>query len=134
MRVKSTAQSTVVKRETGLIENTTTAMMSFVTLTSAPLCAVRRRARAALGPCRDGVGASHRGFATAGSASHLFTTPRALELLDKHFSPAVKRAPTGNNIVCARAEGSWITDVGGRKYLDFQSGIGVSNTGHSHPR
>ena len=63
-----------------------------------------------------------------------YTTERALKILSDHFSPAVPRAPKGNNLVCATAAGAWLTDVGGKRYLDFQTGIGVANTGHSHPR
>ena len=63
-----------------------------------------------------------------------YTTERALKVLSDHFSPAVPRAPKGNNLVCTRAAGAWLTDVGGKRYLDFQTGIGVANTGHSHPR
>ena len=33
-----------------------------------------------------------------------------------------------------RAEGSYIYAEDGRKYLDFTCGIGVTNTGHCHPR
>jgi len=33
-----------------------------------------------------------------------------------------------------RAEGSYIYDVDGTRYLDFTCGIGVTNTGHCHPR
>jgi 4-aminobutyrate aminotransferase len=33
-----------------------------------------------------------------------------------------------------RAEGSYIYGVDGRKYLDFTCGIGVTNTGHCHPK
>jgi acetylornithine/succinyldiaminopimelate/putrescine aminotransferase len=32
-----------------------------------------------------------------------------------------------------RADGCWITDRSGKKYLDFISGIGVANLGHAHP-
>lgn len=32
-----------------------------------------------------------------------------------------------------RAEGSFLYDAGGRDYLDFISGVSVSNTGHRHP-
>jgi 4-aminobutyrate aminotransferase len=38
-------------------------------------------------------------------------------------------------IVAERAEGAYIYDRGsGRRYLDFTTGIGVTNTGHCHPR
>ena len=73
------------------------------------------------------TGAKVRSFAT-------YTTEQALRILETHAAPAVKRAPTGNNIVCKEAKGSWITDVSGKKYMDFQTGIGVANTGHSHPK
>jgi 4-aminobutyrate aminotransferase len=33
-----------------------------------------------------------------------------------------------------RAEGSYIYATDGRQYLDFTSGIGVTNTGHCHPK
>lgn len=33
-----------------------------------------------------------------------------------------------------RAEGSYIYDADGKKYLDFTCGIGVTNTGHCHPK
>jgi 4-aminobutyrate aminotransferase len=38
------------------------------------------------------------------------------------------------SIVIGRAEGAYIYDVAGRRYLDFTCGIGVTNTGHCHPR
>jgi 4-aminobutyrate aminotransferase len=37
-------------------------------------------------------------------------------------------------IIAARAEGTILWDHEGRRYLDFTSGIGVTNTGHCHPR
>ena len=37
-------------------------------------------------------------------------------------------------LVTERGEGSYLVDVNGRRYLDFTSGIGVTNTGHAHPR
>ncbi len=40
-------------------------------------------------------------------------------------------APVG--IVVAQAEGAWIRDVHGRRYLDLLSGIGVAAIGHRHP-
>lgn len=42
--------------------------------------------------------------------------------------------PRITGIVAASGEGSWITDVDGRRYLDFSSGIAVTNVGHCHPR
>jgi len=37
------------------------------------------------------------------------------------------------NLVVASAEGSRITDVDGRTFIDFGGGIGCQNTGHRHP-
>ena len=38
------------------------------------------------------------------------------------------------NFVADRAEGSYIYTDDGRKLLDFTCGIGVTNTGHCHPK
>lgn len=36
--------------------------------------------------------------------------------------------------IITRGEGAYLWDQAGRRYLDFTSGIGVTNTGHCHPR
>ena len=36
-------------------------------------------------------------------------------------------------VVIAEAEGAWVTDVDGRRYLDFLSGYSALNFGHRHP-
>jgi 4-aminobutyrate aminotransferase len=48
-----------------------------------------------------------------------------------HMSPVWGRI---FNFVAERAEGSYIYTTDGRKLLDFTCGIGVTNTGHCHPR
>ena len=48
-----------------------------------------------------------------------------------HTSPALSRI---FNFVADRAEGSYIYTDDGRKFLDFTCGIGVTNTGHCHPK
>jgi len=48
-----------------------------------------------------------------------------------HMTPAWSRI---FNFVADRAEGSYIYTDDGRKFLDFTCGIGVTNTGHCHPR
>jgi 4-aminobutyrate aminotransferase len=48
-----------------------------------------------------------------------------------HMSPAVSRI---FNFVADHAEGSYIYADDGRKFLDFTCGIGVTNTGHCHPK
>jgi ornithine--oxo-acid transaminase len=37
-------------------------------------------------------------------------------------------------VVIARAEGSWVTDVNGRRYLDMLAAYSALNFGHRHPR
>ncbi|AKJ11230.1 ornithine--oxo-acid aminotransferase [Streptomyces incarnatus] len=37
-------------------------------------------------------------------------------------------------VVVATAEGAWMTDVAGRRYLDFLAGYSALNFGHRHPR
>lgn len=49
----------------------------------------------------------------------------------QHLSPVYTRY---FDIFAERAEGMYIYDINGRRYLDFTSGIGVTNTGHCHPR
>ena len=38
------------------------------------------------------------------------------------------------NLEVDRGEGSWLITTDGQRYLDYSSGIGVTNTGHAHPR
>jgi ornithine--oxo-acid transaminase len=38
------------------------------------------------------------------------------------------------DVVIERAEGVWVWDVGGKKYLDFLSAYSAVNQGHNHPR
>ncbi|OYN94349.1 aspartate aminotransferase family protein [Enemella evansiae] len=47
------------------------------------------------------------------------------------LSPILKQATP---VVVDRAEGSWIHGTDGRDYLDFTTGIGVTSTGHCHPK
>ncbi len=42
-------------------------------------------------------------------------------------------SPDPIGIEVERAAGSWLYARGGRRYLDFISGIGVANLGHGHP-
>lgn len=48
-----------------------------------------------------------------------------------HMSPVWGRI---FNFVAERAEGSYIYTTDGKKLLDFTCGIGVTNTGHCHPK
>jgi 4-aminobutyrate aminotransferase len=47
------------------------------------------------------------------------------------LSPVWSRA---NDLVAVRGEGAYLYDEDGNAYLDFTTGIGVTNTGHCHPR
>ena len=54
-----------------------------------------------------------------------------LELARKHL---IRYASAFAPFVVSRAEGSWIWDQEGKKYLDFTSGQICSTIGHNHPR
>ena len=36
-------------------------------------------------------------------------------------------------VVVTRAEGLYVEDEKGRRYMDFTSGLATTNTGHNHP-
>ncbi len=56
----------------------------------------------------------------------------ATSLPDRSVVPAVWSRVT--NLTVDRGEGSWLVTTDGGRYLDYSSGIGVTNTGHAHPR
>ncbi|WP_242906854.1 aspartate aminotransferase family protein [Actinomadura terrae] len=47
------------------------------------------------------------------------------------LSPLLKQATP---VLAERGEGAYLYDAEGRRYLDFTAGIGVTSTGHCHPR
>ncbi|GGU85786.1 aspartate aminotransferase family protein [Kitasatospora aureofaciens] len=47
------------------------------------------------------------------------------------LSPVLKQATP---VVAMRGEGLHLYDADGRRYLDFTSGVGVTSTGHCHPK
>ncbi len=53
-------------------------------------------------------------------------------LPDRSVVPGVWSRIT--NLVVDHGEGSWLVTPDGERYLDYSSGIGVTNTGHAHPR
>lgn len=59
------------------------------------------------------------------------TTAEWLARYDDAVAPVL---PSYFDVVADHAEGSWVWDVDGRRYLDLGSGIAVTNTGHRHPR
>ena len=56
----------------------------------------------------------------------------AAALPDRSVVPPVWSRIT--NLVVDHGEGSWLVTPEGDRYLDYTSGIGVTNTGHAHPR
>lgn len=54
----------------------------------------------------------------------------SLSKLTRHLVPNGRIS----QLVVDKGKGSWVWDVEGNKYLDMTSGIGVTSTGHSHPR
>lgn len=66
----------------------------------------------------------NRAMSVTGTHSERITAERARY---------VARGATTPQLVVARAEGSRITDVDGRSFIDFAGGIGCQNIGHRHP-
>jgi 4-aminobutyrate aminotransferase len=58
--------------------------------------------------------------------------PELLSHLGDLFAPAL--AQDWPNLPVERAEGIYLYDKDGRRYLDFLSGFGACNAGHNHPR
>ena len=59
--------------------------------------------------------------------------PRGQEIIEKdkrYIATTTKTSP----VAVQRASGAMVWGVDGNRYLDFTSGIGVTNTGHCHPR
>src|SRR5215475_334866 len=68
---------------------------------------------------------------TADDFSHTSTTTsRLIALEDKYGAHNYKPL----DVVVERAEGVWIYDVEGRRYLDFLAAYSAVNQGHCHPR
>jgi len=56
------------------------------------------------------------------------------EWLERDDRALASVLPRTFDVVAERGEGSWLYDVEGRPFLDFASGIAVTNVGHCHPR
>ncbi len=59
--------------------------------------------------------------------------PRSAEFLAISLASEPEAMADQFPVVWDRAEGVWVTDVDGNDYLDFTSGVLVTNVGHSHP-
>ena len=66
------------------------------------------------------------------SVDHAVAVTR--EWLDRDEAVIAAVLSRYHDVVAVRGEGSWIIDVEGRRFLDFGSGIAVTNVGHCHPR
>ncbi|MEU0964809.1 ornithine--oxo-acid transaminase [Streptomyces sp. NPDC005917] len=58
------------------------------------------------------------------------TTEALIAAADMHSAHNYDPLP----VVIATADGAWMTDVEGRRYLDFLAGYSALNFGHGHPR
>ncbi|MFE5031059.1 ornithine--oxo-acid transaminase [Streptomyces sp. NPDC056683] len=58
------------------------------------------------------------------------TTEALVAAADAHSAHTYDPLP----VVIATADGAWMTDVEGRRYLDFLAGYSALNFGHGHPR
>jgi len=51
----------------------------------------------------------------------------------KFMAPGLQSIALFSRLVVKEANGAWVTDLDGNKYLDFTAGIGVGSIGHAHP-
>ncbi|NMC68636.1 MAG: ornithine--oxo-acid transaminase [Myxococcales bacterium] len=58
------------------------------------------------------------------------TTQQIIEMTETYSAHNYKPLP----IVIAHAEGAWVTDPEGKRYLDFLAAYSAMNHGHRHPR
>jgi 4-aminobutyrate aminotransferase len=54
-------------------------------------------------------------------------------LIQRHQQVYAPVIAWDSDVEIVSAEGCWVTDVEGERYLDFASGIATINSGHSHP-
>ncbi|RAZ89388.1 4-aminobutyrate--2-oxoglutarate transaminase [Mesorhizobium hawassense] len=62
------------------------------------------------------------------------TASKTAFLLSRRQDNIPRGIATAHPVVAAKAKGSELWDIEGRRYLDFVGGIGVLNIGHNHPR
>jgi 4-aminobutyrate aminotransferase len=60
--------------------------------------------------------------------------PEARKVLEKDARFISQSYTRVYPLVAKKAEGFWVEDVDSNRFLDFTSGIAVTNTGHCHPR
>lgn len=57
-----------------------------------------------------------------------------MDNLENNFHYLSQAVPHMLGTVMVRGEGAYLWDNTGRRYMDFSSGVGVTNTGYCHPR
>ncbi|CAN5230408.1 aminotransferase class III-fold pyridoxal phosphate-dependent enzyme [soil metagenome] len=60
-------------------------------------------------------------------------TETTADWLARYDAAVAGVVPAYFDLVADHGEGSWLVDIDGRRYLDFGSGIAVTNVGHCHP-
>lgn len=66
-------------------------------------------------------------------SSSATVTSRTAQLLDRRKKAIPRGVGHMTKIVADHAEGSYLVDVDGRRFIDFSGGIGTLNIGHRHP-
>lgn len=61
--------------------------------------------------------------------SNPHATAQAIELVERYLAHNYRPLP----VVVSSAEGAWVTDVEGKRYLDMLAGYSALNFGHRHP-
>ena len=61
-------------------------------------------------------------------------TKKIISKFSKHSLPGGASIVEYAGIVVDRAENAYIWDIDGNRYIDFFTGVGVCNIGHSHPK
>src|SRR6266702_8753465 len=56
--------------------------------------------------------------------------PKSKALSERRAKAVPRGLSHGTPIYVAKAEGAWLEDVDGNRYLDFAGGIGCANAGH----
>ncbi|MDH3605551.1 MAG: aminotransferase class III-fold pyridoxal phosphate-dependent enzyme [Acidimicrobiia bacterium] len=56
------------------------------------------------------------------------------EFIDRFTAAVAPVIAFDNNVEMVEARGAWLTDAAGKRYLDFGTGISVTNCGHNHPQ
>jgi 4-aminobutyrate aminotransferase-like enzyme len=62
------------------------------------------------------------------------TSERIFQEEQQYLAPGVQSIGLHSRLVIERGNGVYLTDVNGKTYLDFFSGVTVGSLGHSHPK